>query len=38
MLFENEHGYRYSCYVPNKDLPLDYIWNLHNSGEIVKTE
>ncbi|MFT4567626.1 MAG: hypothetical protein ACI9FN_002593 [Saprospiraceae bacterium] len=28
MLFENEPGYRYSCYVTNVDLPLDQIWNI----------
>ena len=31
LLFENEPGYRYSCYVTNMDLPLDQIWNMYNS-------
>ena len=31
MLFEDEPGYRYSCYVTNMDLPLDQIWNMYNS-------
>jgi len=30
-LFEDEPGYRYSCYVTNMDLPLDQIWNIYNS-------
>lgn len=30
-LFENEPGYRYSCYVTNMDLPLDQIWNMYNT-------
>ena len=30
-LFEEEPGYRYSCYVTNIDLPLDQIWNIYNS-------
>jgi len=31
LLFEDEPGYRYSCYVTNMDLPLDQIWNMYNS-------
>ena len=31
MLFENEPGYRYSCYVTNMNLPLDQIWNIYNT-------
>jgi hypothetical protein len=31
MLFEDEPGYRYSCYVTNMDLPLDQIWNMYNN-------
>lgn len=31
MLFEDEPGYRYSCYVTNMDLPLDQIWNIYNT-------
>ncbi|MCZ2299825.1 MAG: IS1380 family transposase [Chitinophagales bacterium] len=31
ILFEDEPGYRYSCYVTNLDLPLDQIWNMYNS-------
>lgn len=30
-LFEEEPGYRYSCYVTNMDLPLDQIWNIYNT-------
>lgn len=30
-LFEDQPGYRYSCYVTNMDLPLDQIWNIYNS-------
>ncbi|UII29240.1 IS1380 family transposase [Fulvivirga maritima] len=30
-LFEDEPGYRYSCYVTNMDLPLDQIWNMYNT-------
>ena len=30
-LFEDEPGFRYSCYVTNMDLPLDQIWNMYNS-------
>ena len=29
-LFEDEPGYRYSCYVTNLDLPLDQVWNIYN--------
>ena len=31
MLFEDEPGYRYSCYVTNLDLPLDQVWNIYNT-------
>jgi len=31
LLFEDEPGYRYSCYVTNMDLPLDQIWNIYNT-------
>jgi hypothetical protein len=31
LLFEDEPGYRYSCYVTNLDLPLDQIWNIYNT-------
>lgn len=30
-LFEEEPGYRYSCYVTNLDLPLDQVWNIYNT-------
>jgi len=29
-LFDDQPGYRYSCYVTNLDLPLDQIWNIYN--------
>ena len=31
MLFEDEPGYRYSCYVTNLELPLDQVWNIYNT-------
>ena len=31
LLFEDEPGYRYSCYVTNLDLPLDQVWNIYNT-------
>ena len=30
-LFEEDPGYRYSCYVTNLDLPLDLVWNIYNT-------
>ncbi|TRX48069.1 IS1380 family transposase [Fulvivirga sp. M361] len=30
-LFEDEPGYRYSCYVTNMDLPLNQIWNIYHT-------